>query len=119
MHGVRRKRLGRFCLISLSIALSSLFVCLFVCCRTFSELSKPEELLQKCKNLCDSLAESLAEEGLKVSVHKGLTCSPGYLQGGELSYTYIGSHGHTEAKDSCLQSAFQSCVSAQGCLLCR
>lgn len=50
------------------------------CCRTFSELSQPEELLQKCKDLCESLAESLAEEELKVcslmTVIKPTSCSP-------------------------------------------
>jgi len=35
--------------------------------RTFSEINKPEELEQKCLELCKCLADDLAQKNLKVS----------------------------------------------------
>ena len=34
--------------------------------RTFREISKPEELFSKCRQLCEALAEDLAQAELKV-----------------------------------------------------
>ena len=36
--------------------------------RTFSEINEPEELEQKCLELCECLAEDLTERNLKVHV---------------------------------------------------
>ena len=35
--------------------------------RTFSDVSDPEELLQKCYELCQSLAEEIAAENIQVN----------------------------------------------------
>ena len=34
--------------------------------RTFSEISSPDQLMQKCHDLCSCLAEDVAQERLKV-----------------------------------------------------
>ena len=41
--------------------------------RTFSEINKPEELEQKCLELCKCLADDLAHKNLKVSYELQLT----------------------------------------------
>ena len=40
--------------------------------RTFSEINEPEELEQKCLELCECLAEDLAKRNLKVYEPKGI-----------------------------------------------
>ena len=34
--------------------------------RTFGEISKPEDLISKCRELCEALAEDLAQAEVKV-----------------------------------------------------
>ena len=77
------------------------------CGRTFSELSKPEELLQKCKDLCENLAESLTEEELKVCmctllalVIEPTSCSPVYMLPSNV-YSFAGPHSYYKVEDGC------------------
>ena len=40
---------------------------LFLYCRTFSEINKPLDLYNKCKELCENLGEDLIKDEIAVS----------------------------------------------------
>ena len=37
--------------------------------RTFGEINKPEDLISKCRELCEALAEDLAQAEVKVKMY--------------------------------------------------